>query len=126
MLFAIFFAVLNTMIMAGRERTRDIGIMKALGFTDGTIFRLLVAESLLLCGLGGGLGIALGGLAARAADPARDRRPSCSRSSPSTARTRCCSAGRLALGSGSFAGLVPGVARAARLPSLQPCFGRSD
>lgn len=58
-LFAIFFAVLNTMIMAGRERTRDIGVLKALGFRDGVVGGLLVGESLLLCGLGAGVGIAI-------------------------------------------------------------------
>lgn len=58
-LFAIFFAVLNTMLMAGRERTRDIGVMKALGFTDGVVFRSLLGESLLLCLLGGGAGAGL-------------------------------------------------------------------
>ncbi len=60
-LFAIMLAVLNTMLMAGRERTRDIGVMKALGFGDGVAFSLLMLESLLLCGLGGagGVGLAL-------------------------------------------------------------------
>jgi putative ABC transport system permease protein len=62
-LFAIFFAVLNTMLMAGRERTRDLGVMKALGFTDRATGMLLVAESLLLCGLGAGVGIGVGLLA---------------------------------------------------------------
>ena len=51
-LFAIFFAVLNTMIMAGRERTRDAGVLKALGFSDTTVGGMLVGEGLLLCGLG--------------------------------------------------------------------------
>lgn len=55
-LFAIFFAVLNTMIMAGRERTRDVGVLKALGFADNVVGGLLVGEALLLCGLGAGLG----------------------------------------------------------------------
>ncbi len=58
-LFAIFFAVLNTMIMAGRERTRDLGVLKALGFTDRTTGMLLVAESVLVCAVGAGLGILL-------------------------------------------------------------------
>jgi putative ABC transport system permease protein len=58
-LFAILLAVLNTMLMAGRERTRDIGIMKALGFSDGVAFALLMCESLLLCGLGGAAGVGL-------------------------------------------------------------------
>lgn len=58
-LFAIFFAVLNTMLMAGRERTRDLGIMKALGFTDGRLGGLMVAEALLLVATGAGLGVLL-------------------------------------------------------------------
>lgn len=57
--FAIFLAVLNTMLMAGRERTRDIGIIKALGYPDGVAFGLLLCEALLLCTLGGALGVAL-------------------------------------------------------------------
>lgn len=58
-LFAIFFAVLNTMLMAGRERTRDLGILKALGFGNRLLGQLLVAESLLLVAIGSGLGVLL-------------------------------------------------------------------
>jgi putative ABC transport system permease protein len=57
--FAILLAALNTMLMAGRERTRDIGVMKAMGFSDGAVFGLLLAESLFLCTLGGLLGVLL-------------------------------------------------------------------
>ncbi|MBZ0152806.1 MAG: ABC transporter permease [Planctomycetes bacterium] len=58
-LFAIFFAVLNTMLMAARERTRDIGVLKAIGFGDRAIGGLLLLESALVCTFGGGLGILL-------------------------------------------------------------------
>ncbi|MCA8977421.1 MAG: ABC transporter permease [Planctomycetes bacterium] len=58
-LFAIFFAVLNTMLMAARERTRDIGILKALGFSNGAVGGLLIAESLLMCVTGGAIGLTL-------------------------------------------------------------------
>jgi putative ABC transport system permease protein len=58
-LLAILLASVNTMLMAFREQANEIGILKALGFTDATTFRLLVAQSLLLCGLGGAAGIAL-------------------------------------------------------------------
>ena len=56
-LFAIFFAVLNTMLMAGRERIRDVGIMKALGYTDRAVFGTLLLESITLCGAGGLVGV---------------------------------------------------------------------
>lgn len=58
-LFAIALAVLNTMLMAGRERTRDLAVLKALGFTDATAFLLLLLEGILLCGIGGVLGVGL-------------------------------------------------------------------
>jgi putative ABC transport system permease protein len=38
----------NTMMMSGRERTREMGILKAIGFTDGHVFWLLVGESMLI------------------------------------------------------------------------------
>lgn len=58
-LVAILLAVVNTMLMAGREQTHDLGILKALGFSDGSARMLLVAQSLFLCVLGGGLGLLL-------------------------------------------------------------------
>jgi putative ABC transport system permease protein len=57
-MFAIVLAVLNTMLMAAREQTRDVGVLKALGFTDGSVFGVMLLQSLCLCGLGGGAGIA--------------------------------------------------------------------
>jgi putative ABC transport system permease protein len=47
------------MLMALREQTGDIGIMKSLGFTDGSMFGLLLAQAMLLSIIGGGLGILL-------------------------------------------------------------------
>ncbi len=58
-LFAILLAAVNTMVMAGRERTRDLGVLKALGFGDGTVFALLLAESVFLCLVAGALGVGL-------------------------------------------------------------------
>ncbi len=59
-LITIIMIVGNTMAMAVRERTREIGTLKALGFSDGRILRLVLGESLLLAMTGGliGLGVA--------------------------------------------------------------------
>jgi putative ABC transport system permease protein len=46
----------NTMMMSARERTREMGILKALGFSDGRIFALLIGEALLISGIGAVLG----------------------------------------------------------------------
>jgi len=58
-MIAILLAVLNTMLMSAREQTRDIGVLKALGFTDGSVFGLLFLQSVVLCSLGGLLGVLL-------------------------------------------------------------------
>jgi len=57
--FAILLVAANTMMMAARERTAEIGVMKTLGFEDGTIFRVVLAEAAVIT-LGGGLIGALG------------------------------------------------------------------
>lgn len=57
--FAIFFAALNTMLMAARERTRSNGILKAMGFSDDFVFRAMLFESLFLALAGGLVGIGL-------------------------------------------------------------------
>jgi len=59
---AILLASINTMLMSMREQTVEIGIQKALGFTDGAMFGLLIAQALFLCLVGGGLSIAIAAL----------------------------------------------------------------
>jgi putative ABC transport system permease protein len=59
-IFAIFFSVLNTSQMAARERSRDVGILKALGFRDAYTGRLLLLESVLMVGAGGIVGTFFG------------------------------------------------------------------
>lgn len=56
---AILLAALNTMLMAAREQTRDVGVLKSLGFSDGTVFSLMLLQALTLCTIGGGIGIGL-------------------------------------------------------------------
>jgi len=52
----------NTMMMSARERTRDMGILKAMGFSDMHIFRLLIGESMLISGMGALSGVGLAAL----------------------------------------------------------------
>ena len=58
-LIAIALACVNTMLMAFRDQAHDVGIMKALGFTDGGVAGYMLSQSLFLCVLGGLLGVAL-------------------------------------------------------------------
>ncbi len=58
-LAAILMSCVNIMLMAAREQTRDIGVIKALGFSNGAASRMLLAQSLALSVLGGGFGILL-------------------------------------------------------------------
>lgn len=55
---AILFAVVNTMLMASREQTHDVGVLKALGFSDGRVAAFMLAQSFALCVLGGAVGLA--------------------------------------------------------------------
>jgi len=59
----ILMIVGNTMALTVRERTREIGVLKTLGFSGGRILRLVLGESVLLALLGGLPGLALAALA---------------------------------------------------------------
>lgn len=59
--FAILLIAANTMVMSIRERTTEFGVLKTLGFRDGTVFRLVLTEAAVIT-LGGGV---LGALLAK-------------------------------------------------------------
>lgn len=52
--------MMNTMVMAVFEQTREIGVLRAIGWRKGRVLRLIMSQSLLLSALGGLLGIGLG------------------------------------------------------------------
>ena len=57
--FAILFVAANTMMMAVRERIGEIAVLKTVGFGNGMVFGLVLAESVLIAVLGGALGLLL-------------------------------------------------------------------
>jgi len=57
------FSTINTMVMAIAERSREIGLKKALGATDGSVLREYVLESGAVGLLGGAVGVVFGVLA---------------------------------------------------------------
>jgi putative ABC transport system permease protein len=55
--FGAMFSSANTMFAAVSARTREIGTMRALGFSQFDILISFLGESLLLCALGGAIGL---------------------------------------------------------------------
>jgi putative ABC transport system permease protein len=62
-LSAVFFTMLlvagNTMAQSFRERIPELAVLKTLGFGDGIVMRLILAEALLMVFLGGFLGLGI-------------------------------------------------------------------
>jgi putative ABC transport system permease protein len=60
---AVFFTLLfltgNTMMQSVRERIPELAVLKTLGFGDGKVLGLVLAESLLLCVLAAAIGLGL-------------------------------------------------------------------
>jgi len=63
---AVFFTLLlltgNTMAQAVRERIPELAVLKTIGFRDGTVLALVMAESVMLVVIGGLLGLAIAAL----------------------------------------------------------------
>ncbi len=72
-LSAVFFTILlvagNTMAQTVRERIGEIGVIKAIGFTDRQVMGLVLAESLVLAGSAGLVGLAVAAWLISAGDP---------------------------------------------------------
>jgi putative ABC transport system permease protein len=55
-LVATMMVTLNTMLLNARERVKEIGVLKTLGFGNGVVLVIFLIESLILCIIGGVLG----------------------------------------------------------------------
>jgi len=59
-MLALVFGIVNTMLMAVLERTREIGMLMAIGMNKLRVFTLIVLETLMLSFIGAPFGLALG------------------------------------------------------------------
>ncbi|BCS98183.1 transporter [Desulfoluna limicola] len=60
LIIVVAFSILNTFVMAIFERTREFGVMMAIGTTPGRLMRLVLTESFFMTATGLALGIAFG------------------------------------------------------------------
>jgi len=68
-LFTILLIAASQMSLAVTERTNEIGALKAMGFTDGLVLALVLAESLALSVVAGAIGLGLAWLLSQGGDP---------------------------------------------------------
>ena len=64
--FTTLLVCANTMAMSIRERTREVAVLRTLGFTRENILKLLLSESIAISLMGGLVGVALGTLVIKA------------------------------------------------------------
>ncbi len=78
-LIAVFFTILlvvaNTMAQSVRERTSELAVLKTLGFPNARVLILVLAESIFIAFLGGGLGLALAWAIVQNGDPTGGQLP---------------------------------------------------
>lgn len=65
-LLAAGFGIVNTLLMSVQERTREIGLMKAMGMGSGKVFGLFSVEATYIGFLGSAIGVGVGMLAGTA------------------------------------------------------------
>jgi putative ABC transport system permease protein len=56
-LLALLFGIINTMLMAILERTRELGVLMSVGLTKGRVFVMILLETVFIALIGGPLGL---------------------------------------------------------------------
>ncbi len=74
-LFTMLLVAANTMAQSVRERTSEVGVLKTLGFSNGSILGLVLGESVLIALLGGAAGLGLAWLIVQQGDPTNGMLP---------------------------------------------------
>jgi putative ABC transport system permease protein len=74
-LFTMLLVAANTMAQSVRERTSEMGVLKTLGFSNGSILALILGESVLIAVIGGSLGLGLAWLIVQNGDPTNGMLP---------------------------------------------------
>jgi putative ABC transport system permease protein len=106
-LFAGMLGVSNILLIIVKERTKEIGVRKALGATPLSIISLVVAEGLLLTSLSGYSGVVAGVLGLEAAGRAVSRLPNAPLSQPEISLQVALLAVLVLIVAGVVAGIVP-------------------
>jgi len=102
--------IMNIMLVAVSQRTREIGLLKAVGATRGQVTMLFLSEAVILASLGGLLGLLLGYLGTTAISGVY---PDMDSQAPLWAVLA-------AIGVSSLTGLVFGIVPARRAAALEP------
>jgi len=68
-LFTMLLVAANTMAQSVRERTSEVGVLKTLGFSNGSILGLVLGESVLIALLGGAAGLGTAWFIVQQGDP---------------------------------------------------------
>jgi putative ABC transport system permease protein len=74
-LFTMLLVAANTMAQSVRERTSEVGVLKTLGFSNGSILAMVLGESVLIAVLGGAAGLAVAWLIVAQGDPTNGMLP---------------------------------------------------
>lgn len=61
-MLALLFGIVNTMLMAVLERTKELGMLRAIGLHKSKVFGMVLIETVLMSVIGGPLGVLFGAL----------------------------------------------------------------